>query len=124
MRQPPEHKIAGGTHKKLLRQMTQTLLAEGVVEAPKRPLQTPQREWLRGALKDWANDCIHVALAAYGDVWLDRTAVRQAWQAYCTGISDNSFYIWQWVNLALWKSCPPDCKGSVIERRPPWSELT
>jgi asparagine synthase (glutamine-hydrolysing) len=105
LRQPPERKIAGGTHKKLLRQMVRTLLAEGVVEAPKRPLQTPQREWLRGVLKDWASDSIEAALAAYGDAWLDRAAVQQAWQAYCVGLSDNSFYVWQWINLALWKRC-------------------
>ena len=24
-----------------------------------------------------------------------------AWQAYCAGIGDNSFFIWQWVNLGI-----------------------
>jgi asparagine synthase (glutamine-hydrolysing) len=105
LRQLAERKISNGTHKKLLRQIVRTLLPDSVVEAPKRPLQTPQREWLRGALKDWADTCIHDALSEYGGVWLDRTATQRAWEAYCEGGGDNSFYVWQWINLGLWKNC-------------------
>jgi len=51
-RQPSERKIgeSGGSAqgKKMLREIVAPLLPEGVCEAPKRALQTPQREWLRG----------------------------------------------------------------------------
>jgi asparagine synthase (glutamine-hydrolysing) len=103
LRQPPERKILNGTHKKFLRQLSETLLPEGVVGAPKRLMQTPQREWLKGTLKEWAEDCVESALVAYGGVWLDRAAVRRAWQTYCNGAGDNSFYVWQWINLGLWQ---------------------
>ncbi len=105
LRQLAERKISNGTHKRLLRQIVRTLLPDSVAEAPKRPLQTPQREWLRGALKDWANTWIQEALSEYGGVWLDRTATQRAWDAYCEGVSDNSFYVWQWINLGLWRNC-------------------
>jgi asparagine synthase (glutamine-hydrolysing) len=101
LRQPPGRKIAGGVHKSSLRQMMKGLLPDNVARAPKRPLQTPQREWLRGALKDWAGDCINAALAAYGKTWLNPAAVQRSWKEYCAGMSDNSFYVWQWINLAL-----------------------
>ena len=101
LRQPPERKIALGCQKWLLRRITANLLPAGVVEAPKRPLQTPQREWLRGSLKLWAEDCIEHALASWGSAWLDSRAVRQTWQAYCRGESDNSFYVWQWVSIGM-----------------------
>ncbi|MBA3439337.1 MAG: asparagine synthase (glutamine-hydrolyzing) [Pyrinomonadaceae bacterium] len=100
-RQPFERKIVNGTRKVLLRRTTRQLLPDGVVEAPKRPLQTPQREWLRGSLRQWAGDCIEDALAAYGGMWLDANAVRETWQSYCGGAGDNSFYVWQWVNMGL-----------------------
>jgi asparagine synthase (glutamine-hydrolysing) len=102
LRQPPERKIVDGMGKKLLRVMSQSLLPRGVVEAPKRALQTPQREWLRGALKDWADECVRTALRAYGGIWLNSKAVRRAWHEYCAGLGDNSFHVWQWINLALW----------------------
>jgi len=101
LRQPPERKILNGTRKQMLRDITRQLLPSGVVEAPKRPLQTPQREWLRGPLRSWATDCLEEALALYGKDWLDPRATRTAWANYCSGEADNSFYVWQWISLGL-----------------------
>ena len=71
------------------------------MEAPKRALQTPQREWLRGPLRKWAGELIERSLAGYGRVWLDANAVRREWRKFLRGESDNSFYVWQWISLAL-----------------------
>lgn len=101
LRQPPERKIANGTRKWMLRRIAQSLLPDEIVTAPKRPLQTPQREWLRGALQPWANDQIEAALSRWGGSWLDSRRVRSEWRDYCAGVSDNSFYVWQWINLGL-----------------------
>jgi asparagine synthase (glutamine-hydrolysing) len=100
-RQPQDRKIRGGIRKWLLRSITEKLLPEGVVNAPKRPLQTPQREWLRGPLRDWTTDQIELALDTYGGGWLDPHAVRAAWRDYCDGQGDNSFSIWQWISIGL-----------------------
>jgi asparagine synthase (glutamine-hydrolysing) len=64
-------------------------------------VQTPQREWLKGPLKSWANECIEDCLAVYGGTWLDAGAVRREWKDYCSGDADNSFYIWQWISIGL-----------------------
>jgi asparagine synthase (glutamine-hydrolysing) len=101
LRQRPEYKIRNGTSKWLLRQLATTMLPDTVTGAAKRPLQTPQREWLRGPLRGWAEDCIESALCHTGGSWLDASAVRQAWQEYCAGQSDNSFYIWQWMSVGM-----------------------
>lgn len=101
LKQPPERKINGGISKWLLREMTKSLLPQGVVEAPKRPLQTPQREWLRGPLRQWANDQIERALSSEAGDWFDKKALRRVWQDYSAGKGDNSFYVWQWINLGL-----------------------
>ena len=101
LRQPPDRKIREGEHKWLLRRIAGQILPGGVVEAPKRPLQTPQREWLRGPLRNWTNECIEHALASYGGEWLDRDTVRATWQEYQSGNGDNSFYVWQWISLGL-----------------------
>ncbi len=101
LRQPVERKLRGETRKWMLRQIASKLLPAGVVEAPKRPLQTPQREWLRGPLAGWAADCIETALDEFGGTWLEPATVRAAWQDYRSGQGDNSFYIWQWISLGL-----------------------
>jgi asparagine synthase (glutamine-hydrolysing) len=101
LRQPAERKISNGRRKQLLRKMTSRLLPAGIVDSPKRPVQTPQREWLRGPLRDWADTQIERALSTYAGSWLDRNAVRSAWQAYCEGKGDNSFFVWQWISIGL-----------------------
>lgn len=111
LRQPPSRKIVNGTHKWMLRRISAELLPEGVVEAPKRPLQTPQREWLRGPLRGWGSEMIETALECWGSTWLDSVQVRSVWVDYCSGFRDNSFYVWQWIGLGLMKQ-------SMEDRRP------
>ena len=101
LRQPPERKIADGQRKWLLRQVALRLLPNRIVEAPKRSLSTPQREWLRGPLRKWAGERIEESLTAFGGAWMDQDGVRAMWHDYCEGASDNSFYIWQWISLGL-----------------------
>jgi len=101
LRQPAERKILDGVRKRMLRGITASFLPSGVVEAPKRPLQTPQREWLRGPLRPWAHEQIHAALEHYGNSWLEPRAVKAAWDEFLNGPSDNSFYVWQWISLGM-----------------------
>ncbi len=101
LRQPLERKIHGNVSKWMLRQLAGELLPRGVSDAPKRPVQTPQREWLRGPLADWASQNIEQALSVFGGTWLDSRKVRGAWQSFLRGEGDNSFYIWQWITTGL-----------------------
>ena len=101
MRQPGDRKVREGCQKWMLRQIAGQLAPSGVVEAPKRPVQTPQREWLAGPLRRWARDCIEAAVEEYQGEWLDAAAVTRAWREFQQGGQDNSFYVWQWINLGL-----------------------
>ena len=100
LRQPAERKIADGVGKWLLRQIAQQSLPRQIAAAPKRPLQTPQREWLLGELRPWVEDCIDEALANAGD-WFDDDAVRREWVEYQQGGCDSSFHVWQWISVGL-----------------------
>lgn len=101
LRQAMDRKIRDGQGKWLVRKVSRSWLPEEVREAPKRPVQTPQREWLRGPLASWAAECIEDGLAGFGADWLNPGAVRREWQAYLDEGSDNSFYIWQWITIGL-----------------------
>lgn len=100
LRQPPSRKIRDGVGKWMLRAMVSRRLPGDVVEAPKRPLQTPQREWLRGPLHQWATDAAEDALQAQPG-WFDAAAVRRAMREYRESGGESSVHIWQWINLAL-----------------------
>ena len=99
MKQPDSRKIQGDTGKWFLRRIAHRLIPHNLVEAPKRPLQTPQREWLRGPLAGWVVDCMDRAVKAKPE-WLDREAMTREWQAFRAEECDNSFFIWQWIGIA------------------------
>lgn len=101
LRQPASRKVDATTGKVFLRRMLADRLSGRLVEAPKRPLQTPQREWLRGPLASWADDMIEVGLTGVGGDLLDADRVRDAWAQFRRGSGDNSYFVWQWVSLGL-----------------------
>lgn len=101
LRQPAERKIHEGRQKWMLRKLAHDVLPAPLIEAPKRALQTPQREWLRGSLHHWVDECLEDAFQGLGKTWLDETCVRAAWQRFQQGANDNSFFIWQWLTIGL-----------------------
>jgi asparagine synthase (glutamine-hydrolysing) len=102
LRQPPQRKIDASTGKRLLRALAAELIPSHLRETPKRPVQTPQREWLRGPLKQWASEQIETALhSELARGWLDEAAVRREWEAFCGGAGDNAFWVWQWISIGM-----------------------
>lgn len=100
LRQPAERKVRGGQGKWLVRRIGERLLPNRIWDAPKRPVQTPQREWLRGPLRPWLFDNVERALAVHPD-WFDASSVRAALDAFLAGRGDNSFYVWQWISTGM-----------------------
>jgi asparagine synthase (glutamine-hydrolysing) len=100
-RQPNERKISNGIRKKMLREIVQNIVPNKLSLSPKRALQTPQREWLKNELRDWADEHIKSAVSNFSSSWFDKKSVLDVWQKFCNGESDNSFYVWQWINLSL-----------------------
>jgi asparagine synthase (glutamine-hydrolysing) len=95
---PKDFKVKDGIQKWLLRKIAGNYLGDDISLAPKRPLQTPQREWLGTELQDWAAEQIQW-LGANTD-WFNADKLDQYWEEYVAGDQDNSFYIWQWINAA------------------------
>jgi asparagine synthase (glutamine-hydrolysing) len=101
LRQPAFHKLRDGAGKWLVRDVARRLLPAELREAPKRAVQTPQREWLRGPLAGWARELVDAALAGPARGWFVPEAVERAWQDFAAGHWDNSFPIWQWISVGL-----------------------
>lgn len=96
--QPREMKIKNGQTKWLLRDLAQEQLGDSIALAPKRALQTPQREWIANELADY----FERQLTAFAQLdFVDKNKVERIWQAYKNGNQDNSFYIWQWINSVV-----------------------
>mgnify|MGYP001279812711 FL=1 len=63
---------------------------------------TPQREWIRGPLRDKIQDLISSEGFRTSGVF-DPTAVQRNFDRFCAGDGDNAFFIWQWINFDSWR---------------------
>ncbi|UOK43794.1 MULTISPECIES: asparagine synthase (glutamine-hydrolyzing) [Flavobacterium] len=93
-----DFKIKEGQQKWLLRKIANNYLNKEVSLAPKRPLQTPQREWLANELQDWVRA---VVSTLENRDWFDKKQLQKELETYFKGNQESSFHIWQWVNLGL-----------------------
>lgn len=96
--QKEEMKIRHKEGKWLLRQLAKKFIGKDLALAPKRALQTPQREWIANEMKSYFKEKIE-EFATFDFVKKDE--VIRIFNEYLQGKSDNSFYIWQWANLAV-----------------------
>jgi asparagine synthase (glutamine-hydrolysing) len=94
---PREFKVKEGIQKWLLRKIAGRYLGDQITLAPKRPLQTPQREWLGEELKDWVWDSV-MLLKTVG--WFNMNELEKELDLYMKGNNDSSFHIWQWINAS------------------------
>lgn len=99
--QPDHHVIRGEEHKVLLRQVSTRLVSDAARTSPKRPVQTPQREWLGGALSAWVRATVNRS-ALYRE-WFRAGAIEDALLELREGRTDNSFAVWQMLSLSLWE---------------------
>jgi len=98
---PKEYKINGGVQKYLLREIVSDTLSDHITYAPKRPLQTPQREWLSNELSDLVDESLSkIKRSVYKD-WFETSSLEKEWLLYKEGKNDSSFHIWQWLSLAF-----------------------
>jgi asparagine synthase (glutamine-hydrolysing) len=96
--QSDEMKMQKGQTKWLLRDLVKKQLGDNIALAPKRPLQTPQREWIANELKPYFSTQIE----QFSNLdFVDKKKVLAIWKEYCNGNNNNSFYIWQWVNVNI-----------------------
>jgi asparagine synthase (glutamine-hydrolysing) len=94
--QTDDLKQQNGQTKWLLRELVKETLGDSIALAPKRALQTPQREWMSGELQGYVSQCV----TEFGQLdFVSAERVQEVWQTYVNGDQDNSFYLWQWINL-------------------------
>ncbi len=94
---PTDFKIKDGSQKWMLRKIAEKFLQKDLVLAPKRPLQTPQREWLSEDLKAWV---ISEVEALKDHPWFDKNSLQTELDNFFKGDNQSSFHIWQWINAA------------------------
>jgi asparagine synthase (glutamine-hydrolysing) len=97
---PVGMKIRGGRGKTILRHLLYREAPASLFERPKAGFAIPLGDWLRGPLRDWAEDLLGPRLEQDG--YLDARAVRQRWRQHVDGTRDSAQALWAILMFQAW----------------------
>jgi asparagine synthase (glutamine-hydrolysing) len=98
----PQHlKIKNGQGKWLLRQVLYRYVPNEMVDRPKMGFGVPLDEWLRGPLREWAEDLLSDN-AVRETEFLRLEAVRKKWEEHLSGRRNWQYLLWDVLMLQSW----------------------
>jgi asparagine synthase (glutamine-hydrolysing) len=100
-RLPRSMRIQGGQSKWLLRRVLDRYVPRALVERPKMGFGIPLAEWLRGPLRDWAEDLLDPARLGGG--LLNVPAVHKLWAEHQSGAHNWAYALWTVLMFEGWR---------------------
>ena len=100
-RVPLRHKLKGSQGKLILRKVLGGYLPEKMFDRPKTGFGVPIDAWLRGPLRDWAEDLLsEKRLSSQG--FFRPAPIRQLWQAHLERRQSAHYLIWDVLMFQAW----------------------
>ena len=100
-RVPLHCKVRDGTLKWLLHEALARHLPRELMERPEMGFSPPVGRWLRGPLRDWAEDLLHPGRLA-DEGYLQPEPIRRVWERHVTGAIDASHQLWAVLAFQAW----------------------
>jgi asparagine synthase (glutamine-hydrolysing) len=97
---PLNQKIRNGEGKWLVRKLLSRYMPEKLWNRPKQGFAVPIEHWLRGPLRDWAEDLLSPKKLAE-DGFLDPIPIRQVWDRHLSG-ENMQYALWNILTYRAW----------------------
>ena len=100
---PLKYKLNNGVGKWVLREVLYKYVPRSLIDRPKMGFGIPLDNWLRGSLREWAEDLLDER-RLNDEGFFDPTMVRQKWEAHLSGKSNCQYLLWDVLMFQSWLS--------------------
>jgi asparagine synthase (glutamine-hydrolysing) len=98
---PPALNGAEDRGKRMLRRVLYRRVPRQLIERPKRGFAPPVAAWLRGPLRDWAEELLAPARLAEGGI--DPALIRPLWDRHLSGAANEQYRLWAVLMHEAWR---------------------
>src|SRR3954447_21781358 len=100
-RMPLGQKLRDGKGKWLLRRVLERCVPSTMFDRPKQGFGIPVNEWLRGPLRDWADDLLAESRLRRDGIFRPGV-VRRRWEQQRAGTHSNGYAMWNVLMFQAW----------------------
>jgi asparagine synthase (glutamine-hydrolysing) len=107
LRLPLHQKMRGGQGKWILRQLVDRYVPRALMDRPKKGFGIPIHEWLRGPLREWAENLLSEDRLRQEGL-IDPAPLRRLWAQHLAGHNDWGYRLWPVLMFEAWREAAPE----------------
>jgi asparagine synthase (glutamine-hydrolysing) len=98
---PLKYKLNNGISKWPLRQVLYKYVPQALVERPKMGFSVPLSYWLKGPLREWAEQLLNETVIKNQGL-LNHSVIRKKWEQHLSGEQDFKYLLWNVLIFQSW----------------------
>jgi asparagine synthase (glutamine-hydrolysing) len=100
---PARMRFSDGKSKWILRRVLRRFVPDALVDRPKKGFEVPIDHWMRGPLREWAEDLLSISALTRDDLF-NPEPIRARWIAHLQGRGNWRHLLWSIIMVQAWRA--------------------